>query len=186
MVRKSIHLLVALVPSLAMVAGVGATLAILGIGTLVYAYAELLRLNGRPVTVISYVTALASRDRDRGGFVMGPVTLGVGAMLALLLYPGPAATLAIYALAFGDGLSSLVGKTFGHVRIPFTGGKTVIGSATCFVSVYLISLAILGSPVRATAIAIGATLLEMVPVRDLDNLLLPIGVGLIANTVMFL
>ncbi|HUX49838.1 MAG TPA: phosphatidate cytidylyltransferase [Spirochaetia bacterium] len=181
LVRKSIHLLIALVPSVALVTGVDFMLALLGIGTLFYAYAETLRLNGHPVAVISYITTVAARDRDRGRFVLGPVTLGLGAMLALLLYPLPAASIAIYSLAFGDGLASLVGKMFGRLRIPFTRGKTFVGSATCFVAVYEVTLAVLGSPKEAAIIAAGATLLEMIPVRDLDNLLLPMGVGLLAN-----
>jgi dolichol kinase len=37
-------------------------------------------------------------------------------MLSLLLYPDPAASIAIYALAFGDGLASLVGKLVGRIR----------------------------------------------------------------------
>lgn len=184
LVRKTIHLLIALTPSLALLTGIGFTLAVLGAGTLLYAYAESLRLSGRQVAVISYITFIAARDRDRGHFVLGPVTLGVGAMLALMLYPEPAAFIAIYALAFGDGLSSVVGKMAGGPRIPFTNGKTFTGSTTCFLAVYFVTLAMIGSPREAAMIAAGATLLEMIPTRDLDNLLLPIGVGLLANEIL--
>ncbi len=185
-VRKTIHLLIALTPGLALLTGISFTLAVLASGTLLYAYAELLRLSGRQVAIISYVTSIAARDRDRGHFVLGPVTLGVGAMLALMLYPEPAAFIAIYALAFGDGLSSVVGKLVGGPRIPFTRGKTIAGSTTCFLSVYFVVLAMTGSPRDAAMIAAGATLLEMIPSRDLDNLLLPIGVGLLANQILAL
>lgn len=186
LVRKAIHLLIALTPGLALLTGISFTLAVLASGTLLYAYAESLRLSGRQVAIISYVTSIAARDRDRGHFVLGPVTLGVGAMLALMLYPEPAAFIAIYALAFGDGLSSLVGKTVGGPRIPFTRGKTIAGSTTCFLSVYFVVLAMTGSPKDAAMIAAGATLLEMIPSRDLDNLLLPVGVGLLANQILAL
>ncbi len=56
LVRKTIHLLIALTPSLALLTGIGFTLAVLGAGTLLYAYAESLRLTGRQVAVISYIT----------------------------------------------------------------------------------------------------------------------------------
>jgi hypothetical protein len=56
-------------------------------------------------------------------------------MLSLLLYPEPAAAIAIYALAFGDGISSVVGKLIGKIRIPFSGGKTLAGSTACFLAV---------------------------------------------------
>lgn len=120
--RKSIHFLIALVPPLASI-HLAATMALLGAGTMVYAVAELLRLQGRTVVFISGVTRRAARDRDQGRFVLGPITLGLGAMLALLLYPEPAAVVAIYALAFGDGLASLVGKLFPFGRMMFLGGK---------------------------------------------------------------
>ncbi len=178
--RKSIHLLIAVVPFLASI-HLDATLTLLALGTIAYTYAETLRLAGTKVYVISRVTVVASRPRDVGRFVLGPVTLGVGAMLALLLYPEPAASIAIFALAFGDGFSSLVGKLVGRTRIPFTGGKTIAGSAACFVSVFVASYAVLEHAPAACVIALGATALEAFPTQDLDNVLLPVGTGLIAS-----
>jgi dolichol kinase len=111
-VRKSLHLLIAIVPILAS-ANLPATLALLAFGTLFYAFAESSRRHGNPILVVSDLTLIASRDRDKTGFVLGPVTLGLGAMISLLLYPEPAASIAIYALAFGDGLAALVGRVVG-------------------------------------------------------------------------
>jgi dolichol kinase len=105
----------------------------------------------------------------------------VGALLALLLYPSTAAALAIYALAFGDGLASLAGKLLRTPRIPLTCGKTVAGSSACFVVVLLSSLRLTGSPVKALILAAVATALEMIPLRDFDNLILPVGVGFAAS-----
>ena len=103
-------------------------MALLAFGTVFYVFAEKARLAGRTILIISDLTIIASRERDRGRFVLGPVTLGVGALLALLLYPSTAAALAIYALAFGDGLASLAGKLLPSPRIPLTRGKTLAGS----------------------------------------------------------
>ena len=178
--RKTIHILVAIVPFLAAI-NTGFTLALLGAGTIVYTVAEMLRNRGRSVFLISKITEMASREQDRGKFVLGPITLGIGAMLALLLYPEPAATIAIFALAFGDGLSSLVGKMFGTVRIPFTGGKTIVGSATCFLAVFLATSRFSVSIAVALVIAFSATALEALPSRDLDNVILPVGTGLVAS-----
>jgi len=132
------------------------------------------------IAVISRLTASAARRRDAGKFVYGPVTLGIGALLALMLYPEPAASIAIYALAFGDGLSSLVGKAFGSIRIPFTGGKSVEGSLTCFVAVLCSAYAVTGDAPRSAAIALIATVTEAIPSKDMDNILLPMLVGLAA------
>lgn len=177
LVRKSIHFLVALVPGIAAIWGVEAALFLLAAGTVTYTYAEYLRNRGIRVPVISRLTELAARQRDRGHFIIGPVTLGLGAMLALLLYPAEAASLAIYALAFGDGTASLIGKVFGRIRLPFLGGKTAEGSLACFASVFVAAFAVTGTLGIALVTATAATALEAVPVRDFDNLILPTGVG---------
>ena len=182
-IRKSLHLLIALVPVLASL-NMPATVALLAGGTLFYVFAEKLRITGRPVFIVSDLTVLASREQDRGHFVAGPVTLGVGAMLALLLYPSTAAAIAVYALAFGDGLASLAGKLFRTPRIPGTRGKTVAGSMACFLAVALSCLRLTGSPLKALLIALGATALEMIPVRDFDNLILPVGTGFLATQLL--
>ncbi|WP_321992795.1 phosphatidate cytidylyltransferase [Marispirochaeta aestuarii] len=174
--RKSIHMLVALVPFAASL-NPGITLALLAAGTIVYTYAELLRCMGVRVVLISRLTAMASRERDLGRFVLGPVTLGIGTMLALLLYPAPAASIAIFALAFGDGLASLVGKLFGRIRIPHTGGKTITGSAACFAAIFISARVVGASAETALAVAFVSTLVEMLPLKDLDNILLPLTAG---------
>ncbi|TVQ98068.1 MAG: phosphatidate cytidylyltransferase [Spirochaetaceae bacterium] len=185
LVRKSLHMLIALVPSIAAVFGVGVTLALLASGTLFFAYCETMRLSGHRVAVVSAVTSMASRQRDIGRFALGPVTLGLGAMAALLLYPNPAASLAIYALAFGDGFASLFGKVFGRTTIPGSRGKTVEGTIACFSAIYLAGFLLTGRPIESAAIAAAGAMIELAPIDDLDNLFLPVGTGLL-TTVLFL
>ncbi len=159
---------------------VRATLGLLAVGTLFYAFAEASRLRGMPIPVVSDLTLIAARERDRNGFVLGPVTLSLGAMLSLLLYPLPAASIAIFALAFGDGLASLVGTLVRGPRIPLLGGKTLAGSLACFAAVFLVTLRITGQPGSALVIAASATVLEAIPAGNFDNLVIPFGVGLVA------
>ncbi len=181
-VRKTLHVLIAFVPGIATVTGAAPALGMLGLGVLVYTGAEYARLQGRPVLVISQLTVIASRPRDLGHFVIGPVTLGIGAMLALLLYPAPAAFLAIYALAFGDGVASLVGRLFGRVRI--MDGTTMEGSLSCLVAVFVSAIALTRSVPVSLAIAFAATFLEAVASDDMDNIILPVGVGLLATVLL--
>jgi dolichol kinase len=182
LVRKSIHLLIGLVPTIA-AWNFGAAVALLVSGILIYSYSELMRLQGYEVAIIGRVTAMAARRRDAGKFVYGPVTLAIGALLALAFYPAPAASIGIYALAFGDGLSSLVGKAFGSVRLPFTGGKSLEGSLTCFAAVMCSAFAVTGDTSRSAVIALIATITEAAPTKDMDNILLPFVVGL-ASTIL--
>jgi len=184
-IRKSLHLLIALVPALAAV-NLPATLSLLALGTVFYAFAEASRLQGSPVLIVSDITLIASRERDRGGFVLGPVTLGLGAMLALLLYPLPAASIAIFALAFGDGFAGLVGTLVRSPRIPFLRDKSLFGSLACFSAVFVVTLQITRNPVHALVIAVAATLLEAVPAGNYDNIIIPFGVGMVAAQLLTL
>ena len=176
-VRKVLHFLIALVPGMAAVNKM-ATVAVLMIGTLGYTLMEYLRLSGVRVPVISSLTGMASRPRDAGRFVMGPVTLGFGALLALLLYPSVAAAIAIYALAFGDGIASLGGKFFGKIRPSFLFGKSVEGSAACFAIVLFASYAVSGSIHVALTAAFVTMIAEALPLNDYDNLVIPVTVGM--------
>ena len=181
-IRKVIHFLIALTPSMAAV-NKAATVFILVIGTLGYTLMEYLRLSGVKVPVISMLTSMASRPRDIGRFVMGPVTLGLGALLALLLYPSPAAAIAIYALAFGDGIASLVGKFFGRLHPAFLFGKSIEGSIACFAAVFVSAYAVSGRLHVALIAAFTATAVEAMPLEDYDNLVIPITVGLVVQFV---
>lgn len=182
-IRKAIHLLVALVPLLAAVSE-SLTVLLLAGGTLFYLFSEQLRMAGRPVMVVSTLTLLASRERDKGRIVLGPVTLGLGAMLALLLYPEPSASIAVYALAFGDSLAGLAGRIIGGRKIPFSGGKTFVGSLACFLVTFWITYRICADLSASLVIALSATLFEVLPTGDLDNLILPVGTGLVATRVL--
>jgi dolichol kinase len=174
--RKSLHFLIALSPAMAAMS-LSLTLVSLSAGVVAYTFMELLRLSGVRVPVVSSLTGMASRERDRGRFVFGPVTLGIGATFALLLFPLPVASAGIFALAFGDGFASLVGRLFGRVRPAFLFGKSLEGSTACFVatgiSVYLVSQ---NHTVALTA-AIVATAVEALPLEDYDNIVLPLVVG---------
>ncbi|MDR1277240.1 MAG: phosphatidate cytidylyltransferase [Treponema sp.] len=176
-VRKSIHFLIALSPTMAAVSR-PFTVLFLIIGTLGYTYMETLRLLGIKVPIISSLTSMASRSRDMGHFVIGPVTLGLGALLALLLYPAPAASIAIYALAFGDGFAGLVGKFFGRLRPAFLRGKSIEGSLACFTVVFIAAWQVSGSFRISLIAALTAMSVEALPLEDYDNLALPVTVGL--------
>jgi dolichol kinase len=176
LVRKSIHFLIALSPSMAAL-NRPLTVVLLMVGTLFYAVMESLRLSGFEVPLVSSLTSIASRPRDKERFVLGPVTLGLGALLALLLYPSPAASISIYALAFGDGFASLIGKTFGKHRPDFMLGKSIEGSLACFGAVFVTAYGISRSFKTAFLAAVTAAMVEALPLGDYDNIALPISVG---------
>jgi len=182
-VRKSLHFLIALSPGMAVIS-LPFTVVSLFAGVLAYTLMEQLRFSGVKVPLVSTLTKMASRERDTGRFVFGPVTLGIGAMLALLLFPLPVASAGIFALAFGDGFASLAGRLFGRIRPAFLFGKSVEGSTACFIatglSVYLISQNYM---VALTAASV-ATAVEALPLEDYDNIVLPLAVGVAVQWVL--
>lgn len=181
LLRKSIHMLISFVPFLAKI-HILFTLYLLAAGILFFTLHEYLRLSGVDTrSLITRITILASRERDKGHIVLGPITLGLGALLALLFYPDPAASIAVYALAFGDGLASLTGKILGRNHFKFIPDKTLEGSFSCFISVFIASLVVTrGLWWESLLIAFGTTLLEVLPFKDIDNIIIPLGAGFIA------
>ena len=185
LIRKSIHMLIALVPLLAALAGRGTALALLSGGVVVYTYAEILRVQGSRIPFITFLTTAAARREDfHGKIIVGPITLGIGAMVSLLMYPHTASVIAIYALAFGDSVSSIIGRAVGRIHIGLWQYKTLEGSLACFLAVLFVSFRLTGSLSGACFIAATATILEALPVRDLDNIIMPMGSGLAACLVL--
>ena len=179
--RKLIHLCSSLIPLFVDKISYWGTIFLLFLALFIYCISEILRLSGTQVPIISKITEVAARKRDENKFVLGPVTLVLGIISALLLWENDAARIGIYALAFGDGLASLFGKLFGKRRIPFTSGKTYIGSITCFVAVFISSFCVCKNLLYSLLIAFVAMVLEMLPLKDFDNVVLPGCIGAVAQ-----
>ena len=179
-VRKAIHLLIALSPLMASINRLF-TLIFLAAGTLVFTFFEILRLKGINIPLVSYLTRMAKRPKDKDRFVTGPITLGLGAFLSILLFSLPAASVAIYALAFGDGLAGLFGRLFGRLRPRFLFGKSIEGSLICFIVVFLVSYLVLRDLQLALYSALAAMLVESFPLGDYDNIIMPLAVGTVVQ-----
>jgi len=179
-IRKSIHMLIALVPSISVVIGrSGAALLLMG-GVLFYACAEGLRFLGFSLPLVSGVTKAVSRKREQGRFALAPVTLGLGALIAISVFPQAEAAAAIYALAFGDSASTLAGKFLGSLRPAFLSGKSLEGSFTCFTVSAFAAFLVFSDLKTALAVGFASLLVDALPLREFDNILLPIAAGLAA------
>jgi dolichol kinase len=181
LLRKGIHLLIAFTPTLAAVSR-PLTITLLCAGSLFYLFGETLRLRGRAIPLLSRITAFVSRPREAGKFVPGPLTLATGAILSLAIFPvikagDSASHAAIYALAFGDGLSGLIGRPFGKIRPWFLLGKSVEGSTVCFIAVFASTYAVTGH-IRVSLITAFVTMIvEALPLRNADNIIIPLAAG---------
>lgn len=173
LVRKSIHLCAGFVPVF-MMWNRDLTLLLLSLVLLLYIVAEGMRQRGIHIPVFCFLIEIAARSRDEGKFVIGPVTMALGVIITILAFPIRSACLGIYALAFGDGLASLIGKLVGRCKIPFTSGKTAAGSLACFGAVLIATLLVTGDMTCALVLACAGTAIELLPLKDLDNLFIPI------------
>ncbi len=174
--RKSIHVSSAFVPLL-LSYNRYLTELLLCVVLALYIICEALRTNGIEVPVVSIITSAAARKRDENHFVLGPVTLVLGIIFCALLWDEPYTAVGIYALAFGDGLASLVGKMFGQIKIPLTRGKTVAGSLACFAAIFCSAWLTTHNTKASLFVAVSGTCIEVLPLKDFDNVIIPVVLG---------
>lgn len=181
--RKSIHLCGAFIPFF-LEKFYWPVICLLILALVIYTFCEILRLKGKKVPLISKITDIASRKRDENTFVIGPVTLVFGIIFTALIFDPLPAKIGILALALGDGLASLSGKFFGHVFVPFTGGKTVAGSLACFIAIFLSSYFCWKMPLNSIILGFFGMFVEILPLKNFDNVILPILVAFVATMLL--
>ena len=181
--RKSIHICSSFVPLFLKLA-YWTVIGLLVLALVVYTVSEILRSKNIEIPIISNITEIAARKRDENHFVLGPVTLVCGILLAALLLPLDCARVGIFALAFGDGLASLMGKLFGKITIPGAHGKTAAGSLTCFLAVFVSTFCCCGCTLTSLLVAFCAMCIEVLPIADFDNLIIPPAIGCIYSVLI--
>jgi len=185
LMRKGIHILIAFAPFLAGISKPNTALFLMT-GALFYACLEGLRFVGFSPPFVTSVTNTVTRKREEGRFELGPVTLALGALLAILLLPPQAAAAGIYVLAFADSAATLIGKFFGRLRPAFMRGKSIEGSLACFVVASLICFFIFDDWRVAVVTGLVSAAVEAFSISDFDNLLLPLASGATAALAAFL
>lgn len=170
--RKSFHLLILLyilaywlLPRPVVLWGFGILITIVIAG-------ELVRLR-RPAFNAWLLDTLGGihREEETKNLSGLPWTLS-GSFLTMLLFPNKTIVLiSFFYLAFGDAVAALIGKRFGRHRTLW--GKTLEGSAACFVACLLIGIFFL--PWQTAVLgALCATVIELVPWPLNDNFWMPL------------
>lgn len=98
----------------------------------------------------------------------------ISSFVAILVFPKDIAVIALCFLAFGDTMASFVGTTIGRIRVF---DKTLEGSIACFLMCFVIAFLVFDVRISCVG-ALVATLVELLPLRIDDNLLIPIVSGL--------
>jgi phytol kinase len=127
-----------------------------------------------------------SRTGDRREILRGPLFYGIVFVVLTILYwkDSPIGMTALMLMCGGDGLADIVGRRFGKCKLPWASKKSWIGSLGMFVGgwifavgilwVYLIANYFPGSIgdylIPLTLIALAGTIVESLPLKDVDNI----------------
>ena len=182
--RKTIHMMAAFVPFFYYFSQYLVMTILLSV-TFLYFISEVLRTKKKIfIPLISFITLIAAREKDRDRFILGPITLSLGIFLSLTFFDYRSAVISIYALAFGDGVASLFGETLGGWKIPLTFGKTFSGTCGCFLVLVIVFLSCGLNFYQGILIALIASIIEAFPTGDYDNFLIPVITGLLAQNLI--
>ncbi len=141
-----------------------------------------------------------SRSGDRREILKGPLFYGIVFVALTILFwkDSPIGMIALLMMCGGDGMADLVGGKFGKVKIPWSRNKSLAGSIAVFLFGVVFSLVVLGifsvadrtalpfSEIVVPVLVIGllVTLVESLPVKDIDNITVPL-TAVLAGLVLF-
>jgi dolichol kinase len=175
--RKSIHMGSLVIPiGYAFVSKTEAMVPLLAV-TSFFVFFDIIRHHNRAIRRIyeKHLIGSVIRQRERSRLV-GSTYFMMGACLCVWLLDKPIAIVSLLVLIISDTIAALVGTTVG--RVVLFGSKTLEGSAAFLLSALLIVFVYPGVPfLWGVAGAIVATLVELLPLRVDDNLLIPLAMG---------
>lgn len=127
-----------------------------------------------------------SRTGDRREILRGPLFYGIIFVVITIVYwyDSPIGIIALMLMCGGDGLADILGRRFGHRKLPWNDEKSWIGSfgmliggwlLAVLIVVVFISLGIFSGNISSyltdiTIIAFAGSLVESLPFHDIDNI----------------
>ncbi len=127
-----------------------------------------------------------SRTGDRREILYGPLFYGIVFVVMTLIYwkDTPTGMVALMLMCGGDGLADIMGRGIKSPKLPWNPGKSVVGSAGMFIGGWVLAAFITGVFVLAgvlpdplasylvpiTIIALAGTIVESLPLKDVDNI----------------
>ena len=131
-----------------------------------------------------------SRTGDRREILRGPLFYGLVFIIITIVFwrSSPVGIVALMVLCGGDGLADVVGKRIDSKNLPWSPQKTLAGSLAMFMGSYILSILVLwvfvnwgyfAGPIIAYLIPVGiialiSTAVESLPIRDIDNISVPL------------
>jgi phytol kinase len=138
-----------------------------------------------------------SRTGDRREILRGPLFYGIIFVIMTLVYwkDSPIGMIALMLMCGGDGLADIIGRGIKSARLPWNKDKSLAGSAGMFIGGWLLAAFILFIFVQAgvfpapfsrfllpvTVLALAGTLVESLPIREVDNLTVTLAAVLLGH-----
>ena len=126
-----------------------------------------------------------SRSGDRREILRGPLFYGIIFVILTIVYwyDSPIGIVALMLMCGGDGLADILGRRFGHRKLPWSDDKSWVGSFGMLIGGWLFAVGIIAIYItlgifqgttsyltEITIIAIAGTLVESLPFHDIDNI----------------
>jgi phytol kinase len=131
-----------------------------------------------------------SRTGNRQEILRGPLFYGIIFVILTILYwkDSPIGMVALMLMCGGDGMADVVGRRYGQVKLPWAAKKSWMGSLAMFLGGWILAIGVLWVYVAArvfagpmsiylpalTWIALAGTIVESLPIRDIDNITITI------------
>jgi phytol kinase len=126
-----------------------------------------------------------SRTGDRREILRGPLFYGIVFVLLTILYwhRSPIGIVALMLMCGGDGLADIIGRRYGSGKLPWNQQKSWAGSLAMLLGGFIFATGIVmvfvfagifphpytGYLVPLLLIALGGSLVESLPLKDIDN-----------------
>jgi phytol kinase len=127
-----------------------------------------------------------SRSGDRREILRGPLYYGIVFVVLTIVFwlRSPVGIIALMLLCGGDGLADILGRRFGSSKLPWNAGKSWLGSLGMFLGGWVFAIVVMAVYLAArifpgslaaylpaiTIIALVGTVVESLPIHDLDNI----------------
>lgn len=141
-----------------------------------------------------------SRTGTRQEILFGPLFYGIIFVTITILfwYDIPTGIIALMILSGGDGLADVFGRRFGETALPWSQQKTWMGMVGMFLGAWVLSIGmmaiytalhIFNVPLNTlvlpiTLITLLATLVESLPINNLDNITVTISAVLVGSLLL--
>jgi len=127
----------------------------------------------------SFHQLLDSVERETSGVkYMGAILFFFGIGFSLLVFPLKIAILSVIVVSVGDSLSTLVGVHWGRHKTKINPKKSWEGTLGGFLGAFVVCLIFTNLWMAIIAAGVGM-IMELLPVRINDNLLIPFSVGIV-------